>query len=456
MTALSGKKAMHHTEDPQPATALKLDYLEARQLFLSAVASATTTTLSQVPGQAIIYHRAEAVPLEGHTDLFTDVAVFRSRTSNTPQRSVIVVSSGVHGIEGFAGSLLQRLILKDSSLLRNLLEVVDLVFIHAVNPWGMARHERTDQNNIDLNRNAHDCKERFQQINTVLPALRHILAPERPAKTRSRRAGLAFYGAVGGALVRLGARKATAAVMHGHYEYPKDLFFGGSALCSHLESVAGATARLLAAEHPAGQTQRPCCVIDLHTGLGPSRQLTLIMGQAPPSRPMVRGGGTGAPQVGFPRTMFRCRYEQRRAPVIPGIFSEWLARRIEGAGPGPGELPPWKAIVFEVGTLGQGLVSDLRALRRLVLSNQLRHRGMSPGHEAGATRIRADFVDLFAPQDPGWWQEVRTARFADLATLLRTLAFGPLLVAGSEQPATVPAAVTPSGKASTCRAKPQQ
>ena len=69
--------------------------------------------------------------------------------SENPKR-VLVHESGLHGVEGFAGSAIQ-LQLVDS--LPKLPEDTALVIIHVLNPYGMAWLRRFNENNVDLNRN---------------------------------------------------------------------------------------------------------------------------------------------------------------------------------------------------------------------------------------------------------------------------------------------------------------
>src|SRR5438093_8933584 len=65
-------------------------------------------------------------------------------------RRVILHSSGLHGVEGFAGSAIQLQLL-DS--LPPLPKDAALILVHVLNPYGMAWLRRANENNVDLNRN---------------------------------------------------------------------------------------------------------------------------------------------------------------------------------------------------------------------------------------------------------------------------------------------------------------
>lgn len=65
---------------------------------------------------------------------------------------LLVLSSGMHGVEGPAGSNAQRAWLRQK-LSEDLPENVAILIVHAINPWGFAHGARTNENNVDLNRN---------------------------------------------------------------------------------------------------------------------------------------------------------------------------------------------------------------------------------------------------------------------------------------------------------------
>jgi len=60
--------------------------------------------------------------------------------------------SGIHGIEGFAGSAVQ-LALLDKWNRGELDGKPTIVLVHVMNPFGMANWRRWNENSVDLNRN---------------------------------------------------------------------------------------------------------------------------------------------------------------------------------------------------------------------------------------------------------------------------------------------------------------
>ncbi len=64
----------------------------------------------------------------------------------------IVHTTGIHGVEGYTGSAIQLQILKELKSNKNITK--NIMFIHALNPYGMKHMQRVNANNVDLNRNS--------------------------------------------------------------------------------------------------------------------------------------------------------------------------------------------------------------------------------------------------------------------------------------------------------------
>jgi Protein of unknown function (DUF2817) len=132
--------------DDQSLTAyFSRDYATARTRFRGAVKNAGG--------------RLEPLELEAkgpNGELLTiDIAWFGS---GKPRR-VFVHSSGLHGVEAFAGSAIQLQWLKQG--IPPIPECTAIVLVHVVNPYGMAWLRRFNENNVDLSRNFLAPDEKF-------------------------------------------------------------------------------------------------------------------------------------------------------------------------------------------------------------------------------------------------------------------------------------------------------
>lgn len=99
-------------------------------------ATSRATLLAEAEAHGATFE-THAHPLRGPVggDLATDVARFGAPVGQA--RTVVVVASGTHGVEGHGGWGLQRLLV-DSGRLDALPDGVAVVLVHAVNPYGMA------------------------------------------------------------------------------------------------------------------------------------------------------------------------------------------------------------------------------------------------------------------------------------------------------------------------------
>src|SRR5215471_3159223 len=79
-------------------------------------------------------------------DLGIDIAWFGAENP----RRVLLHSSGLHGVEGFAGSAIQLQLLNE---LPALAKDAAVILVHILNPYGMSWLRRANENNVDLNRN---------------------------------------------------------------------------------------------------------------------------------------------------------------------------------------------------------------------------------------------------------------------------------------------------------------
>jgi hypothetical protein len=238
-----------------------VDYQEARYKFVRAC------------GEVGAYLSSSQNPKPGPDGraLYTDIAVLGPKR----EQSALVLQSGTHGVEGFAGSAIQTALLHDA-LLSQLVSKLRLVLIHAINPWGFAHLRRTNEDNVDLNRNFVD-HARQRPKNLPYQKLVHILAPAKLSSfTRATSvAKLLSYGATHG----MGALR--SAISGGQYSHPEGLFYGG-----HFDVWSNKILRQTLERYVAGARQ--VVFIDFHTGLGRSGHGELILNDTKDSPPHRR------------------------------------------------------------------------------------------------------------------------------------------------------------------------
>lgn len=115
------------------------DYPSARAQFQLAAARAGA--------RLDIFTHPTASAVDGGT-LTIDVAVLGPADAD---RGILIIS-GTHGPEAFVGSAAQIALLNWFAASANK-PSLRVVLVHAMNPWGFSHTSRTNENNVDLNRN---------------------------------------------------------------------------------------------------------------------------------------------------------------------------------------------------------------------------------------------------------------------------------------------------------------
>lgn len=223
------------------------DYASARAAFCAA-ANALPATPTQMYS---IIHPHQRGP-QGE-ELAIDVV----QLGRADAAQLLIISSGVHGIEGFSGSAAQTGALCHrmfNQLGRNL----SILLVHALNPYGFAHLRRGNENNVDLNRNFIDWNDELPEEHPLTHAAhRAFLSPE------------ACVTSVGDFVEQYGTQATIAALVTGQYHHADGLCYGGARPSwSNLQ-----WSHLI--RHFAAHSQA-VYQLDLHTGYGPTGEATLM------------------------------------------------------------------------------------------------------------------------------------------------------------------------------------
>ena len=189
--------------------------------------------------------------------LSIDIGWFGSATP----RDALLHSTGIHGVEGFAGSAIQLQLLERFPALQN---ETALILVHILNPFGMAWLRRTNENNVDLNRNF-IADRQYSGVPPNYADVDLFLSPKSgPSRDFFLLKAFLMIG-------RHGLTRLVQAVGGGQYEYPQGLFFGGKGLQEGLDKYhAFLKQHLSTAQRVVG--------IDVHTGLGRFGRDLLLVG----------------------------------------------------------------------------------------------------------------------------------------------------------------------------------
>ena len=292
----------------------------------------------------------------------------------------LVLTAGLHGVEGYAGAAMLELFVSEF-LPRVNLETTGLYLVPVINPWGMVHYRRVNPQNVDLNRNFLNEEDYHRDLNPDYATLAPILHPERPVAWRDR---FLFYPRILGHIQRHGVTGLRNIFPQGQSIFPKGMHYTGR------ERQPEANALLAMLNHVLALHER-VVIMDMHTGYGPKGLLTLVFpGKEPRTVEVLRQ------QIGYAQVT---KVAGSDFYPIHGDLSSYLHELAR-------ETPVRELYTFalEVGTLGDAPLPQLRSMRALILENQLYWYGATG--KRVARWVREEFLALFYPADREWRHRV--------------------------------------------------
>ncbi len=202
-------------------------------------------------------------PSPGEEPLTIDVGVAGSATPS----SALILSSGIHGVEGFFGSAVQLAYLDSLAPDWRPPEGAAVILLHALNPFGFAWRRRFNEENVDLNRNFLLPEEPYSGAPPLTGRFRSLLTP----RSFHRRFG--FWTARMALLaLRHGIGSFWRTLPVGQYDFPEFLYFGGHQRAQTAEQIDRVLPTLLG-------TAREVVHLDFHTGLGRWANCDLLLAE---------------------------------------------------------------------------------------------------------------------------------------------------------------------------------
>jgi len=347
-------------EEPRASTAraFSSSYVGARARFREAASGARFALSSYPIGQ---------LGPDG-TELTIDVAVRGAESA----RRTLVMSSGLHGVEGYFGSAVQRSWLLGLGREPNS-ERRD-VLIHALNPFGFAWRRRVNEDNVDLNRNFMLAGRPYGGAPQGYRDLNGLLNPESAPRLLEPPLALKALPS----LLRHGFRALKNAVAQGQYEFARGVFYGGDRpshtqqiLARHLHSWLGEPEHVL---H-----------LDWHTGRGRSGTYALCVDLPVESPRVARLRNTFGDECVESFDPNGVLYE------IKGALGPWLEQQLPHV--------QYDCLLAEFGTY-----NAIRVLEAMRFENRTH---LYAQHDAGLLEQgRKKMFEAFCPRSAQWRSQV--------------------------------------------------
>lgn len=301
-------------------------------------------------------------------------------------KKIVIMSSGIHGVEGFAGSAFQRRWIEEYLLndhpSYSLPKNVDFLFLHGINVDGFKSMRRVNERNVDLNRNFALKREKLHK-KSKNKGYRKIQSFLNPPRKFSYIAWeyflfvLRFFGIV----TRFGAKYVMDAAVNGQYEFPGGIYYGGRKPEPVVRQLRKFFRKTL-------KKYEQILILDFHTGYGARNALSLMQNAPPGSR------------------------EDRNLKKVFGDFGLLLNEGEEDFYRTSGDFTDFFGKLFgkdkdlfpitvEMGTFGNlNLRGALRGSFLMISENRIHFFGSKS--ETAAERVREDFREMFFPTREDW------------------------------------------------------
>ena len=301
--------------------------------------------------------------------------------STNEQTNLIVITTGVHGIEGYIGSVMLDVFFEE------IYPGIDtsntgILIVANVNPYGMKNMRRYNENNVDLNRNFIEDWDNFDlSSNTEYPKVDKFLQPEG-------KMGNAFWHEVGFYLslakeaIFTGADTISDALLTGQYEYPEGVYYGGNG-----DEVSTAYLKGVFADCLDGEYEN-IIHIDIHSGYGPRYNMVIFNSVQDPT--------TEAEAIAELGYEYIIAQDSEEFYVTFGDTTDYFYRLAKSKGSDKGLY----STCFEFGTIGDGFFDSILSLKFTVDENR---QHWYPSNDKITTEmVRQNYLELFYPTETEW------------------------------------------------------
>lgn len=293
---------------------------------------------------------------------------------------LLILTAGEHGLEGYTGAALLNYFF-EHFLDRFSADDTGLLLVHGINPYGMKFRRKTNERNIDINRNF------IVDWGTFDPSVNKDYTKAMPFFQPDREYGLALMENIrllAGFLKTvksMGASGIERAITLGQYEQENGLYFGG-------HGYEPSTKCMIKLYETIPEPYQRVIHLDLHTGYGAANTMSIVN-----SKYEKRSSEELKTAFGYPDVV---KTDADEFYEIQGDMIDFLYQLFERKF----KDKHLYSTTFEFGTLGNTTLSALKTLKAIISENQLFFKGASS--VKNRKRIEADFSMLYAPMDPAW------------------------------------------------------
>ena len=298
------------------------------------------------------------------------------------QTNLVVLTTGVHGIEGYIGSVMLDVFWEEIYSTEIDKSNTGVLVVANVNPYGMKYHRRYNENNVDLNRNFILDWDSFDTtVNKDYPKVDSFLGPQSEMGNAFwHEAG--FYGSLVVEVVQDGADVISNALLGGQYEYPEGVYYGGNGDEESTTYLKNVFKQTLESEYDN------VVHIDIHSGYGPRYNMVIFN-----SVFETMNEAESVELFGYNNVI---AYDSEAFYPTTGDTTDYYYRLHEQMGVDTTLF----STCFEFGTIGDSFIDSIISMKYTIEENQ--NHWYPTNNKTTNEIVKERYQELFYPTETEW------------------------------------------------------
>ncbi|MEE1322010.1 MAG: M14 family metallopeptidase [Acutalibacteraceae bacterium] len=301
--------------------------------------------------------------------------------ANKENKNLIVLTTGVHGMEGYIGSVMLDVFFDEIYPTLDT-DSTGLLIVANVNPYGMKYMRRYNENNVDLNRNFIIDWDNFDLTsNKDYPEVKQFLQPEgKIGNALWHEVG--FYLSLAKEAITKGADKVSDALLTGQYEYPTGVYYGGKGDEKSTAYLKGVFDDCLEGDY------ENIVHIDIHSGYGPRYNMVIFNSVYETMTEAETKKAFGYDYV--------ISHDSESFYATTGDTTDFFYRLAEKKNTEKDLF----STCFEFGTIGDSFMDSILSLKYTVDEN--RQHWYPSENKVSSEVVRENYYELFYPTETQW------------------------------------------------------
>ena len=295
--------------------------------------------------------------------------------------NLIVLTTGVHGMEGYIGSVMLDVFFREIWPEQDHSDTGVLVVAN-VNPYGMKYLRRYNENNVDLNRNFILDWDSFDlSSNKEYPKVQSFLEPKGEIRNALwHEAG--FYLSLAKTAITDGADTISDALLTGQYESPQGVYYGGNGDEASTVYLKDVFSQCLDSAY------ENIIHIDIHSGYGPRYNMVIFNSVYETMNEKESQAAFGYDYV--------IAYDSESFYATTGDTTDFFYRLAEQKDTGTDLF----STCFEFGTVGDEFFDTILSLKYTVDEN--RNHWYPTSNKTAAQVVHENYMELYYPTETAW------------------------------------------------------